>query len=164
MNEEQPSIVEDSQEFQQFFNKEKSKPTVSYLGQLGILIGLLGVGVIIGSLIAGIAFAAITHTNLLNLEKAMSNPVYANAAKVAQLIGSIVTFFAPAFFYALIVNKKPFQHLGFTKKISAAQTIIVAGIALAGLFLSGALAHLNEMIPISHKAAAYFKQLEDKYS
>lgn len=164
MNELQPSILEDSQEFQNFFNESKSKPAISYLGQLAILIGLLGVGLIVGSLIAGIVFVAMTHTNLLDLEKAMSNPAYANASKIAQLVGSVVIFFAPAFFYALIVNKKPFQQLGFSKKISAVQAIIVAGIAFTGLFLSGALAHLNEIIPISHKAAAYFKQLEDKYS
>jgi len=164
MNEEQQQNFEDSEHFQQFFNKKTTTTAISYAGQLGILIGLLGVALIIGSLIAGIVFVGLTHTSFFDLEKAMANPAYANASKIAQLIGSIVIFFVPAFFYARIVNKNPFKQLGFNKHISIKQIFIVIAIAFAGLYLSGALARLNEIIPISKNLSTYFKQMEDKYS
>ncbi|MBS1628209.1 MAG: CPBP family intramembrane metalloprotease [Bacteroidetes bacterium] len=162
--EEQQQSFEDSEHFQQFFNKKTTTTAISYAGQLGILIGLLGAALIIGSLITGIIFITLTHTSLFDLEKTMANPAYANASKIAQLIGSVIIFFVPAFFYARIVNKNPFKQLGFSKQISIKQIFIVIAIAIMGLYLSGALARLNETIPISKSLTAYFKQMEDKYS
>ncbi|MBC7721070.1 MAG: CPBP family intramembrane metalloprotease, partial [Pedobacter sp.] len=50
------------------------------------------------------------------------------------------------------------------KKISWQQIGLVIAIAFTGLFLSGALAEINELIPISKGLRIYFKKLEDNYA
>ena len=140
------------------------KPVISYFGQFGILLGLLGGCFIIGSILGFGVWYAMTGATITTLEKDMLNPAYASAAKVMQLVASFGMFFLPAFFYAVIVNKRPLQHLGFRSLLSKKQIILVAVIVIVGLFLSGALGELNQMIPVSKKWALRFHKWEDDYS
>lgn len=144
---------------------KKFKPRISYFGQFGILIGLIGGGLIAGSLFGIIIiWMMMTGKITTNIEKDMMNPAYANALKAMQLAVSFGMFFLPAFFYAMIVNKKPLQHLGFRTLISKKQIALVAIIVVVGLFLSGALGEINQMIPLSKKLAATFHKWEDDYT
>lgn len=149
---------------QPFTNTTQRKPSISYFGQFGILLGLTGAGAIIGSFMAIIIWTIMTGNSPLQIEKDLSNPQFANAAKAIQLVSSIFIFFVPAFFYALIVNKRPLKHLGFRSLASRKQILLVVVITIIGLVLSGALSEINHFIPISKKLAATFQKLEDSYS
>jgi len=146
------------------FNEMDREPNISYFGQFGILLGFIGAGLFIGSLLAIITWTLMTGGGLLTLGRDLLKPQYANAAKVIQLISTIFTFFVPAYFYALIVNKKPLQQLGFRRLATVKQILLVIIIAILGLLLSGALSEINMLIPISKKMAATFQKWEDNYT
>lgn len=164
MAEEQNITEQRVDDFIQDIPSIRYKPPISYFGQFGILVGFTGAGLIIGSLIFIILWKMMTGGSIATIEKDMGRLQYANAAKLSQLISSVFMFFVPVFFYAMIVNKKPLQHLGFRKLISARQVLLVIVIAGLGLLLSGALAEINQLIPISKKLAATFQKWEDGYS
>jgi membrane protease YdiL (CAAX protease family) len=145
-------------------NEINHEPHISYFGQFGILLGFAGAGLVIGSLLFILIWTMMTGNSPLQIEKDMLKLQYANAAKVSQLISSIFMFFAPAFFYALIVNKKPLKQLGFRSLATRKQVLLVIAITIIGLLLSGALSEINQLIPISKKMAASFQKLEDNYS
>ncbi|MFC4232207.1 CPBP family intramembrane glutamic endopeptidase [Parasediminibacterium paludis] len=141
-----------------------AKQPISYFGQLAILLGLSGGGLVVGGIISIIIFIAMKGGGLSSLtESEMLKPENANINKVIQLVSTLFLFFTPAFFFALIVNGKPLSYLGFNKKVSLKQIALVVLIAGTGLFLSGALGELNQLIPISKSARHYFQVLEDKY-
>jgi membrane protease YdiL (CAAX protease family) len=142
-----------------------TKQPISYLGQLAILIGLSGGGLVIGGIISIIIFIVMKGGSGLSslTESEMLKPENANINKVIQLASTLFLFFTPAFFFALIVNGKPFNYLGFNKKVSIKQLALVVLVASTGLFLSGSLGELNQLIPISKSARHYFQVLEDKY-
>jgi len=143
---------------------KNNKPQISYFGQFGILIGMLGGGLIAGGFLSVLAWMMMTGSFPKNIEKDLLNPAFGNAAKLMQLVASFGMFFLPAFFYAMIVNKRPLTHLGFLSLMSKKQLLFVVIIVLVGLFLSGALGELNEMIPISKTWALKFHKWEDEYS
>lgn len=151
--EEQPTVI-----------AKKHKPRISYFAQFGILIGLIGGGIFAGSFFGILVWMIMTGKFPTGIEKDMLNPTYANALKAMQVALSFGMFFLPTFFYAMIVNKKPLQHLGFRTLVSKKQILLVIGVVIAGLFLSGALGELNEIIPVSKKLAATFHKWEDDYS
>jgi membrane protease YdiL (CAAX protease family) len=140
------------------------KPNISYINQLAILLGLVGVSFIIASLAAAGVWMGITGKSLFTMEKDMLNPAFANAAKWTQLVAACIMFFVPAFVFARIINRKPFEQLGFNSLISGKQFFLVICIALSAMALSGALGTLNEMIPIPANWAAKFKKAEEAYN
>ncbi|MBN8837032.1 MAG: CPBP family intramembrane metalloprotease [Sphingobacteriia bacterium] len=147
-----------------FWEKINTKPAISDFGQFFILLGLIGAGVVAGSLITALLIPALTHTSLMDIQKTMLNPQYADVIKTIQIIGTLFMFFFPVLIYALIVSNKPFKHLGFNTIFSRKQVLLIIGISIAALFLSGALGQLNSLIPVSKKWAATFKSWEDSYN
>lgn len=140
------------------------KPQISYLAQLGILLGLFGLCAIVGSFLMGIFWMIFSGKGILTLEKEILNPAYTNLLRNLQLMASVIMFIVPSFIYARIINKQPFQQLGFNSLITGKQFFIVVCIAVAGISLSGALGSLNEMIPVSAKWKETFKKMEDAYN
>ena len=135
-----------------------------YLGQFGLLLGLIGGGLIVAAILS-ILSIFLLGGNLSTLDKAnLFKPENATINKTLQIVGTVCMFFLPPFFFALIAHKKPLTYLGFNKKISWQQIGLVIVIAFTGLFLSGALAEINELIPISKGLRTYFKKLEDNYA
>jgi hypothetical protein len=128
-----------------------NKPQLNYLSQFAILLGLIGVGAIIGSLIAAGMWTSMTGGSIFTMEKDMLNPAFTNAARWIQLVAAGCMFLIPAVVFARIVNRKPLQHLGFSTVLSLNQIILIIVLAFAAMALSGALGTLNEMIPISAK-------------
>jgi len=141
-----------------------TKPTISYVNQLAILLGLIGVAFIVASLAAAGMWVVLTGKSLFAIEKDMLNPAFANAAKWVQLIAAFIMFFVPAVVFARIVNRKPLEQLGYTSLISGKQFFLVICIALTAMALSGALGTLNEMIPIPASWTAKFKKAEEAYN
>jgi len=170
MNEEQPSILEDSQEFQQYFNKEKAKPSISYLGQLGILIGLVGVGLIVTLIIQTIFTVMMCKCGLQELSSMTPSKLIALMAKpenfytvgLMQVLSTIVIMIIPVWVYAKIVyNKKIFHNIGFNSNGNLKILLTVIVISIVGFFLSNSLAYLSEIIPWPKNWITYFKKLEE---
>jgi hypothetical protein len=111
-----------------------NKPQLNYLSQFAILLGLIGVGAIIGSLIAAGMWTSMTGGSIFTMEKDMLNPAFTNAARWIQLVAAGFMFLIPAVVFARIVNRKPLQHLGFNTIISFKSTITHCCI---GIFCNG---------------------------
>ncbi|MFP5041564.1 CPBP family intramembrane glutamic endopeptidase [Parasediminibacterium sp. JCM 36343] len=138
---------------------------MNYWTQFALFLGLAGGGLVVGSLVAVIIVKIMVPTaNLFELDKVIMQPENANAAKVLQLVTTVFMFFLPAFFFALIVHKKPLAYLGFNKTISIQQIGLVILIAWAAIFVGSILGEWNEMIPIPKNWAAYFRKAEDQYA
>jgi membrane protease YdiL (CAAX protease family) len=156
----QPSITT----FKDYIPQQQPPAPMSYGVQFILLMSLI----IGGLILAAIASAIIIFTMMGGSFSSLSvteimKPEHANANKVLQIASTLALFFAPAFVFALIVHRKPLQYLGFNSKISPKQIGLVILVACTGLFLSGALGEINELIPISKGMRTYFKKLEDDY-
>lgn len=143
------------------FEKERFSPG----SQLAILLMLVGVCFIIGAFATVYAGALTLH---LPFSEVLSNPKLiiadASAARLSQAVGTFFMFALPVFIFAYIVNKRrPFNYVGFNTVASGKQAFYTVLIAMAALWVSGALGLLNSLIPLTQKTAAYFKQLEDEY-
>lgn len=147
-----------------------NKPRISYFGQFGILIGLFGAGLILAVIIQ--LFFALSMVNLGDLmsgsDKALLNamtlPENINKVRWMQMLGTFAMMFLPAFFFALIVSKRPLDYLGLNKPTNVQLILLVIAIAVTALFLSGGLGELNKLIPISKKWELKFKKMEDNYA
>lgn len=155
--------------FQDYIPKQQPKLTsnqpINYFAQIAILAGLFITSFVVAIILSAIIFLVMKGGSGLSSlnETELLKPENANFNKVLQVVSTLFLFFTPAFFFALIVNGKPFSYLGFNKKVSAKQLGLVILVAFTGLFLSGALGEINQLIPISKGARTYFQGLEDKY-
>ncbi len=129
-----------------------------------ILIGFVFVGIFIGSLIGAGVWVGMTGNQILNIEKDMQNPQFANAARMVQLVSACFAIFIPAVACAALMSRKPFKWLGFTEGFSLKQLLLVFGIMLLCFPLVSALGELNAMIPIPKSWETAFKKMEDLYA
>jgi membrane protease YdiL (CAAX protease family) len=137
---------------------------ISYLGQMAILIGFAGVGIVISSMLAAVIWMLMTHQSLDTMTTNILLPVYAHTAKVIQLVMSFCMFFLPPFFLALLISKKPLYYMYYNRFINWKQVYLVVAMVFVGLFLSGALTELNQIIPIPKKWEVSFKAMEKAYT
>jgi len=135
-----------------------------YFSQFLILIALIFGAFLFGGALAILIWTSMVGGNLLGMEKDMLNPANATAVKVVQLVSSMAMFLIPAFVFARIVNRQPVRHLGLKTKFSISQIGLVIAMVFAGFYLSGALAELTNLIPISAKAKAAFEKMEKAYT
>jgi membrane protease YdiL (CAAX protease family) len=140
------------------------RPRYSPWSQLAILLFVFGIGIVVGSIIMFGVADAYLHVPLQNLPDALKNSKSANLSRLLQVVSTFFMIALPAFIYARIINRKPFEFIGFNSAISGKQVFIIVGIMLFGLGVSGALSSLNEMIPISKSAEQYFRGLENEYN
>jgi hypothetical protein len=136
----------------------------TYFGQLGILGGLIGGGLILAVLVSFIPF--LTNPELRGLvgsspdkitEKLLV-PENANILRVVQLLSTFCLFFLPTVLYAKICHKRAFMHLGYAKPISFLQIVVAISIMLACVPLSGLLSQLFEMLPFPDAWMQKFKR------
>lgn len=137
---------------------------VSYGKGVLILIGLWLGGLLMGGIVSIPVWLLMTGKGILNMQQDMLNPEHVNAVRVVQVVSTFVTFFLPAYFTALIINQKPFKLLGFKRQFTYKQLLLSVVIMFAAALTAGALAELNEKIPLSKAAADFFRKLEDNYS
>jgi len=143
---------------------DRNSKNISYPSQFGILLGLIGAGLIIGTLVSAGAWMMMTGKSIFSMEKDMLNPAYYNATMMLQIISTFFLFFVPVYFFALICYRKPARFIGFSKNMNARQVILLLAILLLTFPLSGALAELNKIIPIPTSWATKFKVMEDSRS
>ena len=105
-----------------------------------------------------------TGRGLATMTEDMMLTQYVNALRVIQVVSTLVTFFLPAFFTALILSRRPFKLMGFTAPATYRQFLLSIAIIFCGAIIAGALSELNEMIPLSKKAADFFTKMEESYS
>ncbi|MEO5683392.1 MAG: CPBP family intramembrane glutamic endopeptidase [Chitinophagaceae bacterium] len=142
---------------------EYESPRISPAGAFGILIGLIGAGLVIGS-IAGIGiWLGMTGQNILSIEKDMLNPLYTNAARVMQMVSVFFMFFLPALIMARIMSRSPFTWLGYREGFNGKQVMLTVIIMAACLPIVGALGELNQLIPLSKSLQAIVQKMEDNY-
>jgi uncharacterized protein len=139
---------------------DRNSKNFSYLSQLGILIGLIGAGMIIGSIVSVIIWLMMTGRPILAMANDMLKPQYYNAVMTIQVVSTFFLFFLPVYFFALICYRKPAKFIGFNKNINYKQIFILFGILVLTFPLSGALAELNKVIPIPTTWATKFKVME----
>ncbi len=137
---------------------------ISYFGQLAILIGFAGMGIVVSSVLAVIIWMMMTHQSFTSMATDILLPAYANAAKLIQLVMSFCMFFLPAYFLSLLLSRKPLRYMQYNRKVNIRQVYLVIAMVFAGLFLSGALTQLNQIIPIPHKWEVSFKAMEKAYT
>jgi len=137
----------------------------SYWGQLGIMAGLIGAGLILGQILAFIPLLTkVNFGDLKDLENKIFVPENAGVLRVVQFLSTLMLFFVPTVIYAWICHKKPFKHLGFKHSVTIQQAAIVIVIMLAALPLVGALSELTEKLPFSKATFDKFKAAEDAYN
>jgi membrane protease YdiL (CAAX protease family) len=141
-----------------------NRPGISFMASFFILLGLLGVGLLVGSLVAGGIMMAMTGTSFFGLEKAMSDPANVQALRVVQLVSTFFIFFIPAWLTSFIIHKRPFAFMGYNWRISWKQLVLAILIMLAALPLVSVLADLNKLIPLPASVAKFFKDLDTAYA
>ena len=140
---------------------DRNSRNISFPAQLGILLALIGGGLIIGSIIAAVAWIVMTGRPILAMAGDMLKPQYYNAVMVIQAISTFFMFFIPVYIFALICYRKPAKFMGFNTNVNLKQIFLILGILILTFPLSGALAELNKILPISREWAAKFKAMED---
>lgn len=136
---------------------------VSYSNAFLILIGLWIGGFIAGTILSIVVWVLMSDKSLMSMPEELLKPENMNVVRTIQVVSTAVTFFLPAYFTALIINRKPAKFLGFSMSFSYRQLLLALGIMFGAAVTAAALGALNEMIPIPRAAANYFRQLEDSY-
>ncbi|MBS1735769.1 MAG: CPBP family intramembrane metalloprotease [Bacteroidetes bacterium] len=139
---------------------DRNSRNFSFPSQLGIFLALLGAGVIIGALVSAGIWSALTGRPLLSIQSDMMNPKYYNAIMLMQAADTIIMFFLPVYFFALICYKNPSQFIGFKTSINYKQLFWVLIILVFTFPLSSTLADLTNMIPIPKNLELKFKAME----
>jgi uncharacterized protein len=128
-----------------------------------ILLGLVGAGLVIGT-IAGLGiWLGMTHQPVSSFEKDMLNPAFTNAARIMQMVSALFMFFLPAVITARLMNPSPFKYLGYKNGFNVRQFVLVIAIIIICMPLVAALGELNQAIPLTKSLEAYFKKMENTY-
>ena len=137
---------------------------ISYTAGFFMLIAFAVAGVFIAALVSIPVWTSMTGLSFKDMEKGMSDPANSNAIKAIQSVTFVIGFLLPAIFTSYLLNRKPMDLLGFTKKINWKQIGIVCAIVISALFVSAFLAYVNESLPISESLKMKFDQLENDYN
>lgn len=141
----------------------ENRPGMNERSGLFILIALMGLGFMVGGGLSFLVWKMMTGQQMSQMQSSMSDPAFVNQVRVVQTIISMFMFFIPAVLAALILNRRPFQFLGFGVKLNWKITALGMVIMIASIFFAGLLATLNEMLPVSAELTNYFKELEKSY-
>ena len=130
---------------------------------LFILVILMAAGLVLGGALSILVWKIMTGQSIMQMQTSLLNPTYVNELRVIQTISSLCMFLVPAFITVWRLNSKPFSYMGFNTKSSFKS--ILLGIIIMGLTiaLAGALATLNEMIPLTESIKASAKAMEETY-
>lgn len=139
------------------------KAQISFPVQFLLLLGLVGIGMVTGSLLMAALGASLLDVPLLQVPDAMNKQGNANISRLLNTLATLLAFLLPAIVFAKIINRKPFVYLGFNLKINVKQVGLVVLITFAGMILSGALGMLNQEISLSEEWLKKAKALEQTY-
>ena len=130
---------------------------------LFILVMLMAAGLVLGGGLSIVAWKIMTGESMLQMQTSIMDPTYVNELRVIQTISALFMFFIPALITVWRLSPKPFSYMGFNTK-SSFKTIVLGMVVMGStVFLAGALATLNEMIPLTEGLKASAKAMEDSY-
>jgi hypothetical protein len=138
----------------------KNSGKFNFSTQLGILLGLVGAGLVIGTVVSIGIWVVMTGRPLLSIANDMSNPKYYDAVMWMQVVSTFSMFFLPAYFMARICYRNPSRFLGFNTNFNYKQLLLVLVIIFFTFPLSGVLAELTKMIPLPKSWQVYFATKE----
>lgn len=141
----------------------QNRPGMTDRAGVFILIAFMGAGFVIGGGASFMLWKLMTGQSIAQMQTSMMNPAFVNEVRVIQTVLAAFIFLVPALATALIMNKKPLTYLGFKQKNSLKTIGLGILVMAATVVLSGTLATLTEMIPLSPGLTTYFKGLEDTY-
>ena len=131
--------------------------------QLGILMGMCGVGIILAGIASLASWSVITGRSPMTMEADIMNPSYAGAFKMIQFVSTLFIFFLPALAWAFICYRNGMTALGFQNSAN----IKIAGICIlilaASLPLIDWLSVVNKAIPLPATSRKYFEEIEKSY-
>ena len=78
---------------------DRNSRNFSFSGQIGILLGLIGAGLIIGAIISAALWVGMTGRPLLSMATDLLNPKYYNAIMWIQAVSTFFMFFLPVYFF-----------------------------------------------------------------
>jgi len=139
---------------------DRNSRNYSFSSQLGILLGLIGAGLVIGTLISAGVWIGMTGRPILSMGSDIMNPKYYYAVMWMQAISTFFMFFLPVYFTAQICYRDPLKFIGFNANINYRQILIVLAILFLTFPLSTALAELNKIIPIPKAWQVKFTAME----
>lgn len=140
---------------------DKNSKGFTPLAQIGILIALTGVGMAIGALLSAFVWNTATHLPLSSMNSEMTNSKYYEVFMVLQGINTLFIMFLPVILFARICYHRPALYTGSETPVSIKQFILVVAVLLLVFPVGGALAEINKIIPIPHKLAFKFREMED---
>ena len=139
---------------------DRNSKNFSFPGQLGILIGLFGGGLVLGAIISAGVWLALTGRPVASIEADMMDPKNYTALMIMQGISTLFMFFLPVFIFAKICYKDASRFMGFKTKFNSQQFFWVLAILVLAFPLSGALAELAKILPLPTNLEARFKAME----
>lgn len=131
--------------------------------QLGIFMGMVGVGLVAGSVISLGTWTMMTGQNIAGMQQDLMNPKYATAIKVVQLVSTLFIFFLPALAYVFVCYRNGWLALGFQKNFAWKVAVIAVLIIIASMPFIDWVTTVNKAIPIPAAARKYFDELEKSY-
>jgi uncharacterized protein len=124
-----------------------------------MLIGLAVLGLVLSG---AISFFLLSATGKSAID-AINDPKNADLLRLIQVISVLISMFLPAFLVASILNRKPFDLLGYRKDAELKQIGIVILIVFTSLFIAGSLGYLNKAIPLPASLKTKFDAAEKSY-
>ncbi len=137
---------------------------LSYTAGFFMLIAFAVAGVFIATLISIPVWTSMTGLGLKDMENGLNDPANSNAIKVIQSLTFLVGFLLPAIFTAFLLNRKPMDLLGFSKRINWKQIGLVCAIIAAAMFAATFFSYLNERLPISEALKLRVDKMESNYN
>ena len=130
---------------------------------LFILVMLMAAGLVLGGGLSIVAWKIMTGQSMMQMQTSLMDVSYVNELRVIQTISALCMFFIPALITVWRVSTKPFSYMGFNTRSSFKSIFIGLSVMGVTVFLAGALATLNEMIPLTESLRASAKAMEETY-
>lgn len=143
---------------------EKNTKGLSYGAQLGILLGLVGFGLVLSSIVAGFVLSKLTGVSLQQIsDLKWDDPHNLPALRIAQIITTLGGFLLPAWVFAKIAYKNASSFIGIKSFYTSKQFLLSLAILISSMFALGALSYINEQIPLPASWRIVFKELDANY-
>jgi membrane protease YdiL (CAAX protease family) len=131
--------------------------------RFAIFFVVTGISLILGGLISFSVAAFVLHVPFNDLSIAIFDPKNANMLLFINALTIIISFLIPSVTVAYFTKGSIASNMGFKKIGHFKQIGWVIILSLLGLYLSGALSTLTQMIPIPNNLNAWASNLEDSY-
>lgn len=132
-----------------------SRPPLSYVMQFALLLGIMGMCLILGVFLLALAMSAFLHVPFDEVVVVLKDPQNIGLSRAMNTFTAAVVFLLPAWAVSRLVSPDPWKLMGMRTSTKGLQWAAVVFVAAGALFMGGALATINDLIPVS---AAFRRQ------